>query len=104
MEEYFVCDLCSKWFDANKVEITDKNSVVIDKLVEVSNGEATLKPGVLEDAIEEAKDSSVVELPVLSATETVKFVTVPVASMDAGVETDKDLLIETSDVIIILDA
>ena len=104
MEEYFVCDLCSKWFDANKVEITDKNSVVIDKLVEVSNGEATLKPGVLEDAIEEAKDSSVVELPVLSATETVKSVTVPVASMDAVVETDKDLLIETSDVIIILDA
>ncbi len=103
---YYVCNDCKKMFSdaACELEVTVED-VTLPKLIEIKeNGEAILQSGAVKDAIEASKDSDVVELSVGSNTETVTSVTVPVVSMEAVVEKDKGLLIETSDALVTLDA
>ena len=102
---YFECNNCHKLFvDAAATKETTKKELILDKLVEVKGTEAVVSDAAVMGAIQNAENSSVVELPVLEASSTVKEVTVPIASVEAVAAQDKGLLIETSDVTVTLDA
>lgn len=105
-KEHWECSLCYKLFlDASaETEVTDESTLVIPKLIELKGTEVVVSDVAVLGAIKDSKDSTVVELPVLVEGEIVTTVTVPVSSMEAVVDENKGLLLETSDVTVTLDA
>ena len=102
---YFECNNCHKLFaDKAATKETTKEELILDKLIEVKGTEAIVSDAAVLGAIQDAEGSKVIELPVLEATSTVKEVTVPVASIEAIAAENKELLIETADVTVTLDA
>ena len=108
MEAYWECKLCSKIFadkDAT-VEVEDKNTLVISKLIEVTNGNAVIGDAAVEDAIKDAEtagDKTVV-ISTLETNETVTTVTLQVESLKDIANDEKELAIETSEVKIIINS
>ena len=104
---YYKCNnvACGKLFsDASATVEVEMKDLILDKLIEIKGTEAVVSDAAVMGAIQNAENSSVVELPVLEASSTVKEVTVPIASVEAVAAQDKGLLIETSDVTVTLDA
>ena len=109
-KEYWECKLCEKLFtdkDADAVnEVKDVATLVIPKLAVVTNNNAEVTTNAFDEAISKAEDSnsSTVIIPVLDTEETVTSVTVPVSSLTDVAEAEKELLIETSEVVVTLDS
>ena len=98
--EYYVCS-CGVWLDADKKIIEDKLSVNRPMLIQVSGGNASVDKVVVDNAITESGNSSVVELPTV---ENATAVTVPVASLKEVEHEDKGLTVATKDTTVTLDA
>ncbi len=100
--EYYTCDICKKMFkDLNATVETNAIEVIIPMLIQVNGGNASVDNVVVDDAITESGNSSVVELP---AVENATSVTVPVASVKVVEEADKGLSVTTKDTTVTLDA
>jgi len=106
-KEYWECGVCKEIFaDSNAVtQITDIANLVIPKLVEVINNNANITTNAFDEAISNAENSNstIVEIPVVETQQTVTSVTVPVSSLTDVANANKDLLIETSELVVILD-
>ena len=101
--EYYTCGICGKLFeDKEATKETNSIKVVIPMLIQVNNsGNASVDNVVVDDAITESGNSSVVELP---AIENATSVTVPVESVKAVENADKGLTVATKDTTVTLDA
>ena len=99
---HWVCDLCEKVF-VDEAATTEAVDLVIPKLAEVVDNNATVTPEAFDKALTEAGEDTTVVLPVLETEEVVNSVTVPVDSLETLVDEDKELLIETSEVTLTLD-
>ena len=104
---HWECNSCSKIFeDSNAtIEITDKNAIIIPKLAEVVNNNATITENAFDAAIKESEEisSSTVVIPTVETEETVASVTVPVNSLNDVAEANKELSIQTSVVTVTMD-
>lgn len=104
---YWECGLCKKSFTDNNAmnEVTDITNLVIPKLAEVKNNNADVTTSAFDAAISEARDSnsSIVVIPVLETEQKVNSVTVPVSSLIDVADVYKDLLIETSELVVTLE-
>lgn len=100
--EYYTCDVCNNMFkDSEGTKLTNKAEVTIAKLIIVENNNATVDKVVVDTAVAESGNSSVVELP---AVENATSVTVPVESVKAVENADKGLTVATKDTTVTLDA
>ena len=95
--EYYKCT-CGKKVDASKNEV---EKVVIPMLIQVSEGNASVGDVVVDEAIKDAGNSSVVEIPAVG---NATSVTVKVDSLKDVDEANKGLTVETKDTTVTLDA
>ena len=99
---HWVCDLCEKVF-ADEAATIDDVDLVIPKLAYVVDNNATVTTDAFDKALIEAGEDAIVVIPVLETEEVVNSVTVPVSSLETLVNEDKELLVETSEVILTID-
>ncbi len=97
---HWVCDACEKTF-ADEAATTELTDLVIPKLIEVVESNANVSADAIDKAITEAGNDATVVIPVEQ--EGVSSVTLPVGSLTDLVGSDKELAIETSDVVITID-
>ena len=74
------------------------------KLADVSEGNAIVGDGVIENAIEKSEENSTVVLPLEDAADTVVSVELSVESLNAVVDAEKTLTISTTEVTVVLDS
>ena len=107
MKEYWECKSCKKMFSDNNAvsEVTDTSNLIIPKLIEVTNNNANVTTDAFDEAISNAENSntSIVVIPVVKTEQTVTSVTVPVSSLTDVADADKELLIQTSELVVTLD-
>lgn len=98
---YYACGSCQKifWDELGKNEITNKNELVIPKLVAVENGEAEVELDAVKDAIENASSSAIVTIPVIEAgsKENVETVTLPAEAVKEVQSAGKGLELVTNE-------
>ena len=97
---HWVCDACEKTF-ADKDATTELTDLVIPKLIEVVDNNANVSADAIDKAVTEAGNDATVVLPVEQ--EGVSSVTLPVGSLIDLADSDKELTIETPDVVVTID-
>ena len=95
--EHYKCS-CGKLLDVNKNVV---DNVIDPMLIQVNGGNASVGDVVVDEAIKDSGNSSVVEIPAVG---NATSVTVPVASVNEVVAADKGLTVETKDTTVTLDA
>ena len=100
--EYYTCNNCKKLFkDEACTTETNAIEVIVPMLIQVNGGNASVGDVVVDEAIKDSGNSSVVEIPAVG---NATSVTVPVASVNEVVAADKGLTVETKDTTVTLDA
>ena len=102
--EYWICLDCDKWFSDNAAtkEIDDKNSVILQKLVEVTEGKADVSEEAVTEAINNSNSNNIV-LSLPQTEQNVTSVQLPTNSINNVIQEDKALTIETSELEITFD-
>lgn len=101
---YWKCEVCKKTYMDNNAE-TEITDLVIPKLAEVTNNNADVTIDAFDKAISNAENtnSSIVVIPVIETEKTVTSVTLPVSSLTNVADSEKELLIKTSELVFTLD-
>ena len=103
--EHWKCPDCgNSYSDKEGTTLLMEKDILINPLVKVDEEKVEVSEGAMDNAIEEAADSSTVVVPTLEVNDSVTSVLLPASSLATVAAADKKLSIETSEVKLTLDS